>query len=274
MYSSNEQKQARKPVTVSTLAKMKREAEKIVMLTAYDASFAALCDNTGVDIILVGDSLGMVMQGLDSTIPVTVDEMVYHTKCVCSRAHKSFVIADMPFMSYNTAEDAAKTAASLMKDGGAQMVKLEGGEGQIEKVRFLTSQGVPVCGHLGLLPQSVHKIGGYMVQGRGDAQAQAIINEAKSLEEAGADILVLECVPAELAKRVTESVAIPVIGIGAGINCDGQVLVLQDMLGITPGKKPKFSKNFMEDAFSIEQAIDNYVNAVKAKEFPAPEHNV
>ena len=274
MYSSNEPKQPRKPVTVATMAKMKREAEKIVMLTAYDASFAAVCDMAEVDIILVGDSLGMVMQGQDSTIPVTVDEMVYHTKCVCSRSGSSFVIADMPFMSYNTAEDAAWTASRLMKEGGAQMVKLEGGEGQIEKVRFLTSQGVPVCGHLGLLPQSVHKLGGYKVQGREDAQAQAIINEAKMLEEAGADILVIECVPAALAKRVTESVSIPVVGIGAGVDCDGQVLVLQDMLGITPGKRPKFSKNFMDEAASIGEAVSNYVQAVKEKEFPAPEHNV
>ncbi len=274
MYSSNEPKQPRKPVTVATMAKMKREAEKIVMLTAYDASFAALCDMAAVDIILVGDSLGMVMQGQDSTIPVTVDEMVYHTKCVCSRAGSSFVIADLPFMSYNTAEDAAWTAARLMKEGGAQMVKLEGGEGQIEKVRFLTSQGVPVCGHLGLLPQSVHKIGGYKVQGREDAQAQTIINEAKMLEDAGADILVIECVPADLGKKVSESVSIPVVGIGAGGDCDGQVLVLQDMLGITPGKRPKFSKNFMEDAASIGEAISNYVQAVKTAEFPAPEHNV
>jgi 3-methyl-2-oxobutanoate hydroxymethyltransferase len=259
-------------VTVTTLRKMKQASEKIASLTAYDASFAAVLDAAGVDIILVGDSLGMVIQGHDTTVPVTVEDVIYHTRAVASRTHRALLIADMPFMSYTTTQQALDTARRLMQEGGAQMVKLEGGVKEVETVRKLSEQGVPVCAHLGLQPQLVHKLGGYRVQGREQAAAQKMLEEAQALEEAGADLLVLECVPASLAARITQSLNIPTIGIGASAECDGQILVLQDVLGITPGRVPKFAKNFLKANGSIQGAVDAYIVEVRRGTFPAAEH--
>ncbi len=260
-----------KPLTVNDLTAMKRRGEKISCLTAYDAGFSAVIDKVGVDMMLVGDSLGMVIQGHASTIPVTISDMVYHTRCVSHARQRAFVIADLPFLSYTTPVAAAKNAAKLMQQGGAQMVKLEGA--RLDCVSFLADQGVPVCGHLGLLPQSINTIGEYKVQGKGQADAEKIISDAQKLEQAGAQCLVLECVPAELARQISTSLAIPVIGIGAGIDCDGQVLVLYDMLDIGLGKRPRFSKNFMTESGSIEAAIAAYNQAVKQGQFPALEHS-
>lgn len=259
-------------ITVSTLRQMKQRGEKFAVLTAYDASFAQLIDEAGVEVLLVGDSLGMVVQGRESTIPVSMDEMVYHTSLVARAANKALVIADMPFMSYATTEQALHNAARLMKEGGAQMVKLEGGEPRLEAVRRLAENGVPLCAHLGLLPQSVHKLGGYKIQGREDEAAAQMVADAQALEQAGADLLVLECVPRALARRITEALAIPVIGIGAGADTDGQVLVLYDMLGITPGKRPSFSHDFLAETGSVAAAIEAYAGQVKAGTFPASEH--
>jgi len=260
-------------ITTSTLIRMKERREKIAVLTCYDASFAALLEEAGVDVMLVGDSLGMVIQGHDSTLPVAVEEMVYHTGCVAEGRRRAFLIADMPFMSYSSSDQALATAGRLMKEGGAQMVKLEGGATQLETVRRLTSHGIPVCAHLGLLPQSVHRIGGYKVQGQDEASARILQEDALALEEAGAQMLVLECVPARLAADISESLAIPVIGIGAGAGCDGQVLVLYDMLGITPGKPPSFVRNFMAEGGTIQQAVAAYVAAVRNGSFPSPEQS-
>jgi 3-methyl-2-oxobutanoate hydroxymethyltransferase len=260
-------------VTTATLIQMKQRGEKIAVLTSYDASFTSLLEDAGVEVILVGDSLGMVIQGQESTLPVDVEEMVYHTQCVARGRRKALLIADMPFMSYSSAKQALTTAGHLMKDGGAHMVKLEGGATQLETVRQLTANGIPVCAHLGLLPQSVHKLGGYRVQGRDDESARIMKEDALALEEAGAQMLVLECVPTSLATEISEALAIPVIGIGAGNGCDGQVLVLYDMLGITPRKPPRFSKNFLEQSDSIAEALAAYVKAVKEQTFPAEEHS-
>ncbi|WP_456405286.1 3-methyl-2-oxobutanoate hydroxymethyltransferase [Thiolapillus sp.] len=259
-------------ITLSTLERMKAAQEKIAVLTAYDAGFARLAESAGVEVILVGDSLGMVVQGHDSTLPVTVEEMVYHTAMVNRGCSKPLLIADMPFMSHGTPRQALDNAGQLMKEGGAHMVKLEGGHAQVETVRHLTDRAVPVCAHLGLLPQSIHQLGGYKVQGRDSHSAERILNDAHELQQAGAQMLVLECVPELLAREVSLALDIPVIGIGAGRGCDGQVLVLHDMLGITPGKAPVFSRNFMQDADSIEAAIQAYVDAVHSGEFPAEEH--
>jgi len=272
MYAGTNDAQRRRPVTVSTLHKMKQAGEKIASLTAYDYSLAAVVDEAGVDVILVGDSLGMVMQGRETTLPVTMDEIIYHTRCVTAARRYSLVMADMPFMSYATVEQALHNAARLMKEGGAQMVKLEGTADQAEIVSRLSRAGIPVCAHIGLQPQLVHKLGGYKVQGKDDAAAEAMLNDAKVLEAAGADVMVVECVPAELGKRLAEELTIPVIGIGAGPHCDGQVLVIQDMLGITPGKRPKFSRNFMEGQTSVQAAVRAYVDAVKSVSFPTEEH--
>ena len=258
-------------LNLTRLRAMKAEQNKIAMLTAYDASFSHLLEQAGVDIILVGDSLGMVIQGQESTLPVTVDDMVYHTRNVVRGSDTVFVIADMPFMSYSNTEQAINNAARLMAEGGAQMVKLEGGAVVAETVKQLTERGIPVCAHLGLLPQSVHRLGGYRVQGRDSEAAQQLIDDALALQAAGADLLVLECVPAELAKRVTEAVGIPVIGIGAGTDCDGQVLVLYDMLGLTIGKRPRFSHDFLADTGAIPAAVSKYVQDVKSGEFPTKE---
>lgn len=252
---------------------MKKEGEKITMLTSYDASFTRVLEGAGVDSILVGDSLGMVIQGQESTLPVSVDEMVYHTRCVARGRHESLLIADMPFMSYSSSDQAMGTASRLMKDGGAHMVKLEGGASQLETVRQLTMNGIPVCAHLGLQPQSVHKLGGYRVQGKDEESAREIKEDAMALEAAGAQMLVLECVPSALSAEISRILAIPVIGIGAGVDCDGQVLVVYDMLGITSGRRPRFVKDFMPEAGSIPAAVSAYVQAVKEKRFPTEEHS-
>ncbi len=259
-------------ITVSTLQQMKQRGEKFAVLTAYDASFAQLIDEAGVEVLLVGDSLGMVVQGRESTIPVSMDEMVYHTTLVARGANNALVVADLPFMSYATTEQALTNAARLMKEGGAQMVKLEGGELRLEAVRALAENGVPVCAHLGLLPQSVHKLGGYRIQGREEAAAEQMLADAEALQQAGADLLVLECVPRQLARQISESLTIPVIGIGAGADTDGQVLVLYDMLGITPGKRPSFSHDFLAGAGTVRAALEAFASQVKAGTFPGEQH--
>lgn len=252
---------------------MARQGEKIAMLTCYDASFAQLIENAGVEVLLVGDSLGMVLQGNESTLQVTVGDMAYHTRCVARGSKQAFIISDMPFGSYHLSPQQAFENAALLIAAGAHMVKLEGGETMAETITFLTKRGIPVCAHLGLTPQSIHQIGGYRVQGLDDEAAQRILRDAKILQEAGAGILVLEFVPAALAATVTQKIAIPVIGIGAGTECSGQVLVLHDMLDVYPGRKARFVKNFLQGSDSIQQAITGYVNEVKAKTFPGPEHS-
>lgn len=262
-----------KPVTVPSLIQKKAQGQKIPVLTAYDASFARVMDTAGVDVILVGDSLGMVMQGHATTIPVLLEDMVYHTRCVSRGAQRALILADLPFMSYSTPQQAALNAAKLMQEGGAHMVKLEGGRNRLETVRFLVNNGIPVCGHLGLLPQSIHQLGGYQVQAKDKHSADRLLEDALLLQEAGATALVLECVPALLGTEVSRSLNIPVIGIGAGAGCDGQVLVLQDMLGISPGKMPRFVKNFLAESPDIPSAIRAFVEAVQAGLYPADEHS-
>jgi len=261
---------------MTTIAKLKEKkvaGEKLTCLTAYDASFAALVDEAGVEIILVGDSLGMVVQGKETTLPVTLDEMIYHASAVKRGAPAAFVVVDLPFMSYPNPEIALKHAGKVMKRSGANMVKLEGGQAVLESVKLMAEHGIPVCAHLGLLPQSVHKTSGYKVQGKSDSEAERILNDAIALESAGADLLVLECVPAELAKTISERLTIPTIGIGAGVDCDGQVLVLYDMLNVTKGKRPKFSKDYLSGQPSVLNALENYVAEVKSGKFPGLEHS-
>jgi 3-methyl-2-oxobutanoate hydroxymethyltransferase len=258
-------------LNLTRLRQMKAGQNKIAMLTAYDASFSHVLEQAGVDVILVGDSLGMVIQGQESTLPVTVDDIIYHCRNVVRGSDKVFVIADMPFMSYANEGQAIANAARLMAEGGAQMVKLEGGAVMASTVEQLTARGIPVCAHLGLLPQSVHRVGGYRVQGRDAETAEQLILDAIALQDAGADMLVLECVPAVLTAKVTKALTIPVIGIGAGGICDGQVLVLYDMLGLTPGKRPRFSHDFLADTGTIQSAITKYVTDVKSGEFPTLE---
>jgi len=263
-----------KPVTLARLQDMKQAGEKIACLTAYDYSFASLLDRAGIDLVMVGDSLGMVMQGHDSTLPVSVAHMVYHSQCVARGIARALLVVDMPFMSYQeNPQQALANAGRLMQRGNAHCVKLEGGAPMAATVRFLVDRGIPVCGHLGLTPQSVHQLGGYRVQGRDDQARAKIRNDAKALAQAGAGLLVLEAVPAELAKTITDELDIPTIGIGAGVDCDGQVLVLQDMLGLYPRPSPKFSKNFMTGRDSIEAAVRAYVEDVKQGRFPGPEHS-
>jgi 3-methyl-2-oxobutanoate hydroxymethyltransferase len=258
-------------ITVRKLRKMKQVGDKITMLTAYDASFARILDQQSVDVVLVGDSLGMVMQGHDSTVSVTMDDMVYHTKMVSPVCQYSLVLGDLPFMSCTSPKQAIKNATRLMQQGGAHMVKMEGGEAQIENVIQLTRHGVPVCAHLGLQPQSVHKLGGYFVQGRDKDVADKILNDALLLQDAGADMVLMECVPAALAKKITQALEVPTIGIGAGRDCDGQVLVLQDMLGISK-KAPSFSQDFLTgQSKGIAGAVAEFVNRVKAQTFPSDE---
>ena len=264
--------QQQRRVTVSTLRKMKAEGEKIACLTAYDVSFARVLDQAGMDVVLVGDSLGMVIQGHETTVPVTVDDVIYHTRAAARGCQRVLLMADMPFMSYATPEQALRNAARCLQEGGAHMVKLEGGASQEETVRRLSDNGIPVCAHLGLKPQSIHKLGGYRVQGRDEAAANAMLRDAAALEKAGADLLLLECVPSVLAAEITANVGIPVIGIGAGVRCDGQILVLQDILGITPGRAPRFAKNFLQGHDSIQAAVAAYVEDVKAARFPTDEH--
>jgi 3-methyl-2-oxobutanoate hydroxymethyltransferase len=264
---------ARNAVTVPHLHDMKSRGEKIVALTAYDASFAAQCDAAGVDIVLVGDSLGMVVQGRSSTLPVSVDDMVYHTAAVARGLGNALLIADMPFMSFRDTAAALGAAARLMADGGAAMVKVEGADYVLDIIDALARRSIPVCAHLGLTPQSVHKLGGYRVQGKTKQAAERLLADALAVEQAGADLLVLECVPAALAKRISAQLSIPTIGIGAGADCDGQVLVIYDMLGITPGKRPRFSKDFLAGQGSVLDAIRAYVKAVRDGRFPAAEHS-
>jgi 3-methyl-2-oxobutanoate hydroxymethyltransferase len=262
----------RPPVTLSTLRQCKADGEKFVALTAYDASFAARLDAAGVDVVLVGDSLGMVIQGRDSTVPVTVEDIIYHCRAVAAGLRRPFLMADMPFMSYSSPDVALENAVRLMQHGGAQMVKLEGNARQLEVVEHLASRDIPVCAHLGLRPQSVHKIGGFRVQGRNGDSGERMIADARSLQDAGADLVLVECVPSELSARITAALEVPVIGIGAGPDVDGQILVLYDILDITPGRKPRFTRNFMEDAGSVREAIEAYVQAVRSGTYPAPEH--
>src|SRR5450631_181625 len=264
---------ARSPVTLTTLAHMKQQGERIACLTCYDASFAVLVDEADADVVLVGDSLGMVIQGHDTTVPVTMDHVVYHCRAVARGLHRPFLMADLPFMSYPSKEQALANSVRLMQEGGAKMVKLESGAGQTETVEFLASHDIAVCAHLGLRPQSVHKSGGFRVQGRDIDAGERMLHDAKKLESAGADMLLLECIPAELGRQLTAAVRVPVIGIGAGPDTDGQILVLYDVLDITSGKKPRFVKNFMTDAGTNLQALKNYVQAVKKREYPAAEHS-
>jgi len=259
-----------KSLSILDLIAMKQSGEKISCLTAYDASFSQLIDRAGIDVMLVGDSLGMVVQGKKTTVPVTINDMVYHTQCVVNARKRAFVIADLPFLTYSTVEMALQNSARLMQKAGAQMVKLEGAHSHI--IKALVEFGVPVCGHLGLLPQSINQLGAYKVQGKNQDDAEKITKDALRIEQAGASLLVLECIPADLAAEITKTLKIPVIGIGAGVECDGQVLVLYDMLGISVGKRPRFSKDFMQTSADITAAIHQYHQAVKQAEFPAPEH--
>lgn len=258
-------------VTAATLLKFKQEGKKFTSLTAYDASFAAAFDEEGIDALLVGDSLGMVLQGHDSTLPVTIDDIVYHTRCVRRGTNRALLIADMPFMSYATPEQGMENAAKLMQ-AGANMVKLEGGEWMLETVRKLTERGIPVCAHIGLTPQFVNVFGGFKVQGRDEENAKRILNDAIAFEQAGAQLIVLECIPAKLAKEITDAVHIPVIGIGAGKDTDGQILVMHDVLGISSGYIPRFSKNYLLQTGEIRSAIRAYIEEVQQGTFPSEEH--
>src|SRR3954470_14125644 len=260
-------------LNLTNLLKMKQDGDKITMLTCYDASFAAVLDAANVDTLLIGDSLGMVLQGHDSTLPVTLTDIAYHTACVARGAKRAWIIADMPFGSFQLNPGETFRNAVPLLAAGAQMVKLEGGETMVETISFLTSRGIPVCGHLGLTPQSVNMLGGYRIQGKTDETAQRLIDEAKMLQESGAAMLVLELMPAAVARAVTAALRIPTIGIGAGVDCSGQVLVLHDMLDIYPGKKARFVKNFLGGKGSVQAAVETYVREVKAKTFPAAEHS-
>jgi 3-methyl-2-oxobutanoate hydroxymethyltransferase len=259
--------------TIKALQKLRDDGVKIAVLTCYDASFAAMLDAAGLDSLLIGDSLGMVLQGHETTLPVTLADMAYHTRCVARGSKRSFLITDMPFGSYQESPQQAFRSAAELMAAGAQMVKLEGGAEFADTIRFLTQRGVPVCGHLGLTPQSVHQFGGYRVQGRGEDAEHKLIEDAVELEAAGAGLIVLEAIPAKLGEQVTQRLRIPTIGIGAGPGCSGQVLVLHDMLDVFPGKKARFVRNFMRGAPSIADAAERYVRAVRDGSFPAEEHS-
>ena len=259
-------------ITVSTLNKMKQAGEKIAMLTCYEASFASLMSDAGVDMLLVGDSLGMTVQGHDSTLPVTLADMVYHTRAVARGNKNAMIVTDLSFGSFQQNKEQAFAAAVELMQAGAHMVKLEGGVWMAETTEFLQMRGIPVCAHIGLTPQSVNAFGGYKVQGKGDVAAQALLADAQAHADAGAALVLMECVPAALAAEVTRSINCPTIGIGAGVDCDGQVLVMHDMLGVFPGKTARFVRNFMQGQDSIQAAVSAYVNAVKKSEFPAAEH--
>lgn len=265
-----------KAINVAELRRLRDAGEKIACLTCYDASFALIEDRAGVDVILVGDSLGMVLHGGTTTTPVTVDHIVYHSKCVTPHVKRAFVIADMPFLSFATLDRALDASQRMMQEGGAKMVKLEGGREQAAIVEYLSVRGVPVCAHLGLQPQFIHKMGAFKVQGRDDAAAEAMLHDAKVLTDAGADLLLLECIPAALAKRIAAKSKVPVIGIGAGKDVHGQILVLHDILNVSPtvtlGRRPRFVKNYMQGANDIESAVKAYVMDVKSGAYPAPEH--
>lgn len=273
MYSQKANAPTRKPVTVPSLRAMKEAGQRIVMLTCYDASFAAQLEMAGVDVALVGDSLGMVIQGHKSTLPVTLDHMVYHTSIVARGLNATLLIADFPFMADRDVAHALEAGAQLVGEGGASMVKIEGASPHIlEVITALVERAIPVCAHLGLTPQSVHKFGGFRIQGRAQDAADRLVEDAKAVEAAGADLLVLEGIPTVLGERITRAVSIPTIGIGAGPHCDGQVLVIHDMLAVTPGKRPKFSKDFLAGRDSVAAAIAAYAEDVRSGAFPAPEH--
>jgi len=259
-------------ISVHALQQMALDGQKISMLTCYDASFASLLDQAGVDVLLIGDSLGMVIQRQDSTLPVSMDDMVYHTRCVARGASRALVLADMSFGSYQESPAQAFANAAKLMQAGAHMVKLEGGAFMAETIRFLVERGIPVCAHIGLTPQFVNSLGGYRVQGKSEGDAERILQDAQLLAEAGASLVLMECVPADLARRITQSLSVPTIGIGAGADVSGQVLVLYDMLGVYPGKKARFVKDFMVEAHSIPAAVAAYVHAVKDGSFPAAEH--
>jgi 3-methyl-2-oxobutanoate hydroxymethyltransferase len=263
--------QGDKPISITKLLAMHAEQEKITMLTAYDSTMSALLNRCGVEVILIGDSLGNVIQGHSSTTPVTVEQMAYHTECVARANTHAFLITDLPFASYGDPVQALDSAAELMR-AGADMVKLEGGDWQVDIIQYLVERSVPVCAHLGLLPQSVHVLGGYKVQGKSKDAASHMLEQALACQQAGAQMVVLEAIPSSLGKKITAELHIPTIGIGAGQECSGQVLVLQDMLGISPGKPPKFVKNFMEGHHAVEAAVKAYVREVKSGKFPGPEH--
>ena len=259
-------------ITVPTLQKMKAASEKIAMLTCYEASFAALMNRAGVDALLVGDSLGMTVQGRDSTLPVTLAEMCYHTAAVTRGNQNAMIVADLPFGAYQQSREQAFAAAAELMQAGAHVVKLEGGAFMADTTAFLQQRGIPVCAHIGLTPQSVHALGGYKVQGKGDGAAERLLADARAHDAAGAAMILMEAVPAELGSRVTQAVSCPTIGIGAGVGCDGQVLVMHDMLGVYPGKTARFVKNFMDGQSSVQAAVEAYVRAVKEQTFPATEH--
>jgi 3-methyl-2-oxobutanoate hydroxymethyltransferase len=261
-----------KRITVETLQSLYREGRKIAALTCYDATFATLLEDAGIDILLVGDSLGNVVQGQPSTLPVTLDEMIYHTRCVVRGANRALVMVDMPFGTFQISPQETFGNAARLMAAGAQMIKIEGGRHIAETIAFLTCRGIPVCAHIGLTPQSVHRLGGYRVQGKTADDAERLREDAVLLQEAGATMLLMELMPAALAEAITKQLAIPTIGIGAGAACSAQVLVLHDMLGIYSGTSPRFVKNFMTDADSVQMAVRNYVEAVKTGKFPAPEH--
>jgi 3-methyl-2-oxobutanoate hydroxymethyltransferase len=265
------QETSRNAVTVPKLQAMREAGERIAMLTCYDASFAALLDRAGVDVLLIGDSLGNVLQGQTTTLPVSLTDIAYHTACVARARPSALVVADLPFGTYGTPQAAFASSVELMR-AGAQMVKLEGGEWLADTVRFLVERAVPVCGHVGLTPQSVHAFGGFKVQGKTEAGATQLLRDARAVQDAGAQLLVMEAMPSALGAEVTQQLRIPTIGIGAGVDCSGQVLVLHDMLGIFPGKRPRFVKDFMEGQPSIHAAVQAYVRAVKDGSFPAAEH--
>jgi 3-methyl-2-oxobutanoate hydroxymethyltransferase len=260
-------------VTITEIAAIVARGEKLAMLTCYDASFAARCDEAGVELLLVGDSLGMVIQGHDTTLPVTLDEVAYHTACVARGSKRAMVIADMPFGTYQASREQALANAVRLMAAGAQMVKLEGGRPMLDTVRFLVERGIPVCGHVGLTPQSVHQLGGFRVQGKDPDAARQIVEDSRALQDAGAAMLVLEAIPSSLAAQTTAALAIPTIGIGAGPQCSGQVLVLHDMLDIYPGRRARFVRNFMAGSDGVGSALVRYVKAVKSGEFPGPEHS-
>ena len=262
-------------LTTIDLMQMKQRGEKIAVLTSYDASFTVQLENAGIDVLLVGDSLGMVLQGHETTLPVTIDDMVYHTSLVSRVRKRAYLVSDFSYQTYDTPEQALSNAQKLI-EAGADMVKLEGGQEMVPAVKYLVENNIPVCGHLGLLPQSVEKLGGYKVQGRDEESANEIIEAAKALTNAGIELLVLECIPAELARKITTAIDVPTIGIGAGVDCDGQVLVVYDMLGLYPGKRPKFSKDFLleqPEGQGIEAAFKAYVDAVKVGTFPDQTHS-
>ena len=268
VYSS--QPHLSKKVTVNTLKKHKQQAEKFVTVALYDAPMAAMAQKCGVEVVLIGDSLGMTVLGYNSTVPVTMEQMIYHIEAVARGNDKSLILGDLPFMTYATETDALHNAARVMR-AGANMVKIEGGAWLAETVRALSDRGIPVCAHLGLTPQSVNKFGGFRVQGRESEQAETILQDAQILEQAGADLLVLECIPASLAKRITQALNIPTVGIGAGRDTDAQVLVINDILGLTEAP-PKFSKNFLQEAGDIPKALMKYVADVRDGNFPEDQH--